>query len=737
MDAGHGDERNAAIQALVEDVHRLVAPVMPFTPGSDELLLPAAWRAGSADPELLPLVDDFNGCLAKLWPNESPSANPARITFARAPGRAAVEVTDAGVTLTGENFRELWRASVWAQQQMTYRHAPILPRGRAVIQTTYDRRITASMFAQGLERAADPLAYTDGYLCSLAHLGYTQLFLYINLWEHCTSDLLPQMADAQAPRRLTEMAQLARRAERYGVELQLLVAAPRLFADHPVFAAFPQLKGGNVMRAAGHALCTSCPLTHDFYAEQMSRLAQQIPNLGALGFLIGGEGFLHCYTRPVPRTERVTNCPTCGQRRPSEVLAPLLNRLIAAVKQVNPTTRLLFWPYSSYIWTPHKPVDCDWAEDLNLARLLDPRGSLVLEIDKDAVTHVDGVGRVSVGDYSIQQLEPSQRFKHLTPVLRERGVELVIKSEICIDAHFHSVPYIPVMQRWATRLKTMQAQGAKVAWESWRFIGAWSAPSVLMAYWVDAQPALSSEQLVARVAQTLYGPAGAPHAVAAWERFSAAWDTMHRLYGPYWQGPLVIGPAHPFDMGAGFLFRNSYGPGFYDIMPGMRESENAAYLSNPRNEAARFCFTPLPPYGPRLRDHTTALERFHAGLPLLQQALDAAPPALQPIAQLDHDIAWTNALILEEDVAFARWVKLRDELWYLDQDDPQHRAHVEAMLPILREAIHRARHMLTLMARQPFLGWGYTFSVRFTQAMVAEKLSKTQALLGQLEATLG
>src|SRR5690606_7572815 len=157
---------------------------------------------------------------------------------------------------------------------------------------------------------ADPRAYTDDYLRHMAHLGYNRFFIYLNLWHFCDSKVLPELSNPQAPEKRAELDALAQRAAAFGLGNVLMLTAPRLAAKRPVFARLPQLKGGIVMRKTGHALCTSEPLTHRFYAEQTAALA---PGMAALSFLIGGEGFLHCYTRPVPRTERVTNCTRCGQ----------------------------------------------------------------------------------------------------------------------------------------------------------------------------------------------------------------------------------------------------------------------------------------------------------------------------------------------------------------------------------------------------------------------------------------
>ena len=75
----------------------------------------------------------------------------------------------------------MWRAVAWAERYMASRHAAILPSIQKTITPRFEKRITTSMFSHGLENPGDPMAYSDRYLCSMAHLGYSSLFLYVNI----------------------------------------------------------------------------------------------------------------------------------------------------------------------------------------------------------------------------------------------------------------------------------------------------------------------------------------------------------------------------------------------------------------------------------------------------------------------------------------------------------------------------------------------------------------------------
>ena len=728
--AEYGDERNGVIRTMVEDYHGFAVPLPPFRAGAGEVSLDGA--VVRADEEGLRLcADDLADFLSRMRSGAGGRGTGATVRLERGAvdGRPEIAVGPAGVSIRAATVRDGWQAVVWLERHMAARHAPILPAGTRVLKPVYDLRITTSIFAQPFERPDDPIAYTDRYLCGMAHLGYTAFFLYINLWDFTRSRLLPELDGPDADRQIAALRALSERARRFGLSLVLMVNAPRTPPDHAVFARHPELKGGIVMRETGHALCTSEELTHRYYAEQMARLCREAPGLGALAFLIGGEGFLHCYTRPVPRTERVTNCPRCGARKPSEVLVPLLNRVVEAVKSASPATRVMFWPYSSYIWQKEPKETYNWSEDLAVIRGLDPRATWLIEIEKDAVQEVAGVGAAAVWDYSIQYIGPSPKVELEGAALRGRGIELALKTETNISVELHAVPYLPVMNRWAARQRAMQAAGAQVAWESWRFTGFWHSPSAEVAYWMSVEPGLSDDDVLGRVAARLYGAEVAPQVLGAWRLFSEAWESFPVIYGTYFSGPLLLGPAHPLDSGLAFQAPRLWSERFYQVNPVLWETEGEKDLADPRNRTPKFLLFAEGHHAARLRDLGRTARLYAEGLALLEAAFARVPAPLQPQASLDLDLARLVHFHVEEDVAFNEFVQWRDQLRYTVPGEAAHREATARLTALLRGSIARAEQALELANRTPFAGWGYTYGTRFSAAMIEEKLRHARAWL--------
>ncbi len=742
----YGDERNALVLRMAQDVHAFAAPVRPFRARAGELLYDAPWRFESGNPAWAHCLADFSGFLARMGCAPDRHARPAgrvnsaalsvRVNPALPPAAALVDAAPGRVVLEAADIRGAWRGLVWMEREMAWRHAPILPAGRHRLGPHFAARITTSLFAPGLEDPADPLAYTEPYLRSMVHCGYTGFFIYINLWEYIRSRVLPELDAPAAERKLAELQALAARAAACGLEVYPLLAAPGFTPAHPVFKAHPELRGGTSSARRLHALCASVSRARKFFAEQVARLCGIRPAPGGLIFIIGGEGFRHCYTTPNPRTARVTNCPRCARRRPAAVLAPLLNAMTRAIRRAAPGTRAIYWPYSSFVWQKKPVGKYKWQEDLALISRLDRRSTWMLDLEKDAAVEIPGVGATQVYDYSIQYIGPSPKFILESAAACRRAVELAVKTETTQTIELFSLPYIPVMQRWEARHAAIRQSDAALVLETWRLNGFWPAPSVELAFWLTMAESLPAGEALRRVACRVYGARAAGAVLRAWQAFSRAWETSYARYGTYWDGPLFLGPAHPFDLGTAFLVRNVYSPAFYHVSPGAREHGDPQILADPQRLRPKFHLLPGRWARARRRDYARAAAHWRRGMAQLQRALRLVPPALRKPARADYDMADMVGLFLEADLAFNTFAALRDELNQTYLADPGYRRRLQALDAVLQADLARSRRGLAIARRNPFIGWGYTFGARFNGAMIEEKIRHTQALRRKVQACL-
>ncbi|MHC4874487.1 MAG: hypothetical protein ACYTFY_21745 [Planctomycetota bacterium] len=594
----YGDDRNEAIHRLSEDYHAFINAVKPFKAGFGEVLIDSEWSITCAEDDFKICADDFAEFFAKLECDVAVADEKAAkaIVINKSTDSAASVIIESDlISIKAADIRSCWRAVVCLERLMAVRHAPVLREGKHSLPARYKYRIATSLFSHGFEKPTDEGAYNDDYLRSMAHAGYTSFFMYLNLWDFCKSSMLPELEGEEADFQLAELDKLSKRANRFGLKLVLLINAPRFMPDHVVFKNHPELKGAGVMRETGNALCTSETLTHDFYAEQMKNLCEHVSHIEAFGFLIGGEGFLHCYTRPVPRTESITNCEKCGTKTAAKTLLPLLNSITRSVKSCNSDIEVLFWPYSSFLWQKENIYDYDWNQDLELINNLEPGATWLLEFEKDGFFDDSRTERSKVYDYSIKFIGPSEKFEIEESAVRKRDeISIAVKTESNVDIAQHSVSYLPVMNRWVERHKKIAASSATGTWEMWRMIGFWDSPSAEIALWNDFNPNLSCEEILQNVAQRIYGATAAEEVLKAWDYFSQAWEYIYVFYGQgYWFGPFIMGPAHPFInavlQGIMLFYNAKRYPEFYQTHPGMRESETPEYHADPLNALPRPC----------------------------------------------------------------------------------------------------------------------------------------------------
>src|SRR4029079_1768503 len=143
----------------------------------------------------------------------------------------------------------------------------------------------------------------------------------------------------------------------------------KIFSRNEVFRG--SLQGGGAFRV----LCSSNPDVRKFLAEQWASLFREIPELAGMMMIIGGEGFWHCHMR----SRDVFDCPRCGKRKPSSVVAELVNDISRAVHRERADALMVAWTYSAFIWS----------KDLHQSQLidcLDPKHVIFqTEIDKDSI----------------------------------------------------------------------------------------------------------------------------------------------------------------------------------------------------------------------------------------------------------------------------------------------------------------------------------------------------------------
>src|SRR5439155_21766405 len=200
----------------------------------------------------------------------------------------------------------------------------------------------------------------------------------------------------------------------------------KLPANHPIFQRRPDVRGAKLSHhpsAAAvelHCLCSSSEDALGFHGDVFGRMFRDVPELGGVILIIGGESYYHCFMRASDSAIGKTNCPRCNGKVPEEVIANFLKVTAEAIASVKPPfgsdfgelsraepqgrrqAEVFAWPYSAqYFWS-------DEPNQLELIDRLAEHVALLTEIDKDQ-TVLRGACRKRIWDYSVDYDDHSDR----------------------------------------------------------------------------------------------------------------------------------------------------------------------------------------------------------------------------------------------------------------------------------------------------------------------------------------
>jgi len=385
-------------------------------------------------------------------------------------------------------------------------------------------------------------------LRDLVFMGYNAAFTGGgNLHSLSTSAAIPELAERQVPGMMEQTAAAVRDAKTLGLKCYAFLDTRKKFtANDPIFDAHPEIRGSLTWKADGeYNLCTEAPLMKQYLRESIQQLFREAPGLDGAVFIVGGEGFYHCFMRPFGVEKGHTNCARCEALGPDTVVSNLCNELAAAAREINPNAEIIAWPYSAmHVWSS------DAAQSGFIAKLK-PGTGIFTEIEKDEyVAKPDGVNK-HIWDYSIDLIGPGERAKQQIAACRAAGVPIYLKSEPELGFEAPRLPHIPCMDRWAARANALADSGADGAWvfPAFRPNYGTSAAELNKYFWNFPVP--DKDVFLDAFARRIAGDAAGADLRKAWAHVSKAVEYSPELPS-YYNGPYYLGPAHPMcaDIGA-------------------------------------------------------------------------------------------------------------------------------------------------------------------------------------------
>jgi len=611
-----------------------------------------------------------------------------------------------------------------------------LPRNALEKSICLDFRITSTPFSFSGSGFDDPefqASYSETYVQTLCLSGIDGILMFINLFDYSETSVLPELRSPNATRLIRRLQELSERLADYGIKIFLHLNTPKIPKDHKVFKVHPELRGATCWDEHSHCLCTSKQRVIKYYQEVINNIIKKA-EVGGLIFLVGGESFMHCYSRPTPRTGKGTNCPACAKKDGDNAVADFINSVVRGLDK-DRRGKILVWPYSAFLWSSDK-------HQLNFIRQLCQEVTFLSNFDSNQWISRAGT-KTFVYDYSVTNVGPSDRFKKQNALLRRLKRDHWAKYESAISVEMFNMPYLPVMHKWAKKAKALRDMNIKGHLCNWGFFGYGYTDSIpeqiFEAYSMDPEP--EPLDVLVAIATREYGK-GYQHAVKAWEYFSESFD--HYPYSGafiggrsyYCKGPMYIGPAHPFI----FNVESRYGLGadFFAADPvssaGIISEE---WLQDPANRRPKY-FSDLywtQPFG--AEKMVTILHRM-IGLwqkgetewqSLLKMCLGASERA-NALEQLGIILAVGASFRTAYHLVL--FYMLTDRCFYQPQTKKGFKDTIRRLQNIIAQEYKNAEEVIPFLKKDRRIGC-LKYNTAYTPEMVQEKLKQLEAVMAELE----
>ncbi|MBT5873463.1 MAG: hypothetical protein HOH43_08600 [Candidatus Latescibacteria bacterium] len=451
-----------------------------------------------------------------------------------------LSASDRGITIRSDTEDGLLRASIYLSNYWSLVGNPCLQRGRRRVKPLCSLHIASDLWGGfSTTQAWIHGREEDVNFLELARMGVNAVPIMTLLEDYLVPD--PQgpfrsLTNPEAQENLKRLGRLARQAARFGIRIILMGYNPKLPPGHEVFESCPGARGAIQSNGAFRTLCTSDPETRAFLAESWRAIFDEIPELGGILSITGGEGFYHCFMRS---RNQASDCPRCGGRIPSVTVAELINDVARTLHERHPETVVVTWPYSAGHWSRDRDQEA-FIEALDPAHVI-----FQSEVDKDSVDWRAAGYAKNIWDYSLSRTTPSPRVQRQRSKCRTAGLRFSVKLEINNSIECLNVPYLPVLENQKAIWENARRLKPYAIHSRWLFDGGCKSPSEELGYWLiwgRGTEFGDPVRTLDAIARRDFGDVG-PVVRKAWGRFSDA--MRHHPNLDYYVGSYFIGAGQP------------------------------------------------------------------------------------------------------------------------------------------------------------------------------------------------
>ena len=644
------------------------------------------------------------------------------------------------VRITASTEEALLRGSIYLSNTWSLKRCARLPRGRRRVRPAVELHVGADLW--GGFSTTQAWAYgreEDTNWTELARMGVNAVPIMTRLEDYLPEQTGPfrSLGNPQARENRERLARLARRSARSGVYIMLMAYNPKPTPDHPVFAEHPNAAGALQSGGAFRALCTSDPETRRLLVDSWASLFAEIPELGGIQAITGGEGFYHCFMRGGPGA---ADCPRCSRRDGSDVVAELVNDVARGIRAANPEARLLTWPYSAGHWSGDR-------DQVAFIKALDPTHVVFqTEVDKDSVDWRPAGYAKNIWDYSMSTVSTSERAGHQRALCSAAGVPFSVKIECNNSIECLSVPYFPALENQRRIWENARALRPQAIHSRWLFDGSCKSPSEELGYWSIWGRGTEFEELDAvlgAIARRDFGVRAAPAVRRAWKLFSEA--LRHHPMLDYYRGTFFVGPGQPLvlEQEPAGIDPAFYGK-FYWLWEASAIGDTTAFEQGKPLFYSRPAFRALARRGPRkgqdvaLAELQTLASLWERGVRELRAAGPDVPTPCRPRYRQELLLArhlgysWSSGANVEE------FLRLRDVIaehsrqpWVRSGHLAENLADLHRLEEIARAELRIAREDLRLIGGVDFLDLALRMDMgtASTEEILVAKMAQVRNLL--------
>ncbi|MEA2711445.1 MAG: hypothetical protein QOF78_4046 [Phycisphaerales bacterium] len=537
--------------AARRDVHRNVSPRPVAKVAADQVIFRGAWavRAARKSAAETAVAADAADFLKRMGVDVRDDAkNEILFEIGSAERGFRVVASETRLDVHAADAGALWAGWVSVENQMRTSGGPIVARGEFSAEPAWNIQIAPPTWGSNYAVPdLSPEYVTDDTFRSLAHAGADGMFIYGDFLVYAAGTRFEELNYPEAEKNLATLRQASERAAAYGVKLYYVAVSPKLAADHSLFKRRPSVRGARLFHGpdhpgtALHCLCSSDAEALGFHADVFGRMFKEVPQLGGVILIIGGESYYHCFMRAGGAALAHTNCAKCEGKVPEDVIANLLKTTADAVHAAKPQAEVMAWPYSAHGF---------WSKEPNQFDLIDrlPEGvALLSEIDKEQKVTRGGIEKY-IWDYSVDYDGHSDRIVAQSLRCAQRDRKLFIKTETAHGIELLHLPYVPAIGRSATQWESVRALRPRGVLQRWGFIGMFDSAAERIGWQARWNPSFTPSAATLAVARQLCAGdvATATQIVAAWKHFD---ESVHHIpvltTGAYYCGPAFLGPCHP------------------------------------------------------------------------------------------------------------------------------------------------------------------------------------------------